>query len=162
LQMKTTIVSCHTADSNPVKQEVNGTSPFSNPCQISMADSLACFEGVEVYQQVNGHMIEIVVKHNNLYGSYLTYTILRSLWVISDHRQLMSASRQPETPPSSGRIIAKPLIKVTNISTSLSITEVSVTVVTVRVVIITVLTVTVRTDTVFTVSVLSVSGLIVT
>jgi hypothetical protein len=136
-----------------------------------MADSLACFEGVEVYQQVKGHMIEIVVKHNNLYGSYLTYTILRSLWVISDHRQLMSASRQPETQPSSGRIIAKPSIKVTNIFTS-SITEVSVIVVTVRVVIITVLTVTiviftvltftVRTDTVFIVSVLSVLALTVT
>jgi len=25
LQIKTKIVSCHTADSNPVKQEVNGT-----------------------------------------------------------------------------------------------------------------------------------------
>jgi hypothetical protein len=107
-------------------------------------------------------MIEIVAKHNNLYGSYLTYTIQRSLWVISDHRQLMSASRQPETQPSSVRIIAKPLIKVTNISTSSSITEVSITVVTARVVIITVLTVTVQTHTVFTVSVLSVSALTVT
>jgi len=119
-------------------------------------------------------MIEIVVKHNNLYGSYLTYTILRSLWVISDHRQLTSAFRQPETQPSSGRIIDKPSIKVTNISTCTSsrIKEVSVTLVTVRVVIITVLivtviiftvlTFTVRTDTVFTASVLSVSALTVT
>jgi hypothetical protein len=33
-QMKTKIVSCHTADFKPVKQEVNGsdTSPFSIPC----------------------------------------------------------------------------------------------------------------------------------
>jgi hypothetical protein len=35
LQIKTKIVSCHTADSNPVKQEVNGRvilPPFSIPC----------------------------------------------------------------------------------------------------------------------------------
>ncbi len=35
LQLKTKIVSCHTADSKPVKQEVNGTvllPPFSIPC----------------------------------------------------------------------------------------------------------------------------------
>jgi hypothetical protein len=35
LQIKTKIVSCHTADSKPVKQEVNGTvilPPFSIPC----------------------------------------------------------------------------------------------------------------------------------
>jgi hypothetical protein len=36
LQIKTKIVSCHTTDSKPVKQEVNGTvilpSPFSIPC----------------------------------------------------------------------------------------------------------------------------------
>jgi hypothetical protein len=35
LQIKTKIVSCHTVDSKPVKQEVNGTvilPPFSIPC----------------------------------------------------------------------------------------------------------------------------------
>jgi hypothetical protein len=31
LQIKTKIVSCHTADTKPVQQEVNGTSPFSFP-----------------------------------------------------------------------------------------------------------------------------------
>jgi len=34
LQIKTKIVSCHTVDSKPIKQEVNGTvilPPFSNP-----------------------------------------------------------------------------------------------------------------------------------
>ncbi len=37
LQIKTKIVSCHTTDSKPVKQEVNGTvilPPFSIPCTI--------------------------------------------------------------------------------------------------------------------------------
>jgi hypothetical protein len=35
LQIETKIVSCHTADSKPVKQEVNGTvilPPFNIPC----------------------------------------------------------------------------------------------------------------------------------
>ncbi len=38
LQMKTQIVSCHTADSKPVKQEVNGTvtlPPLVFPGQVS-------------------------------------------------------------------------------------------------------------------------------
>jgi len=39
LQIKTKIVSCHTADSKPVKQEVNGTvilSPvLNNPCLLA-------------------------------------------------------------------------------------------------------------------------------
>ncbi len=43
-QMKTKIVSCHTADSKPSKQEVNGTvilPPFSIPCTISIVGSIS-------------------------------------------------------------------------------------------------------------------------
>ncbi len=41
LQIKTKIVSCYTADSKPVKQEVNGTvmlPPLVFPAQMSHAD----------------------------------------------------------------------------------------------------------------------------
>jgi hypothetical protein len=52
LQIKTKIVSCHTADSKQVKQEVNRTvilSPFSIPWPVShnasATDSLSNFQG---------------------------------------------------------------------------------------------------------------------
>ncbi len=43
MQIKTKIVSCHTANSKPVKQEVNSTvilPPFSIPCLVSFTLSV--------------------------------------------------------------------------------------------------------------------------
>ncbi len=61
LQIQTKIVSCHTADSKPVKQEVNGTvilPPFSIPCSN--------YHVTIVYQHDSGiERLQVIFRDNH-------------------------------------------------------------------------------------------------
>jgi hypothetical protein len=60
LQIKTKIVSCHTVDSKPVKQEVNGTVIL--PPLVFPALTIRSFENAEIYDFCQNVILPNVVE----------------------------------------------------------------------------------------------------
>jgi len=71
LQIKTKIISCHAADSKPVKQEVNGTEilpPLVFPALAYLASTSTSATNKNVFRRWTPHDGEVVLRRKSVHG----------------------------------------------------------------------------------------------